>query len=176
MRFLQIEKFLRALCGYILFPVLMIFALLRAGIQNYNFTGLLNLAPAAVYIKSAAFLMLVWYIRTFILLKNNESRAFRLCLILFSICAAGAVLTPYINGTAYAAIHLFFSYSALLFFQILLLPLLISESVFRLLYIGGTFFCAMLCLSAGEISGLSELIYACMISELLTYQCTKKDL
>jgi hypothetical protein len=171
-QFLQIEKWIRILCGYVIFPCLLITALFKAGISEYNFSGLLNKDGWRSTMMTASLIMLVWCIRTLLLCSRKEivhqkKVSFWLCL--FSISTMGAVFTPYVASELSATIHLFFSYTAVIFFNIVLYFLFQRNSSARNIYLAVTFFCVLLCFTKGEISGAAELIYACMVSVLLTY-------
>lgn len=170
-RFLQLERWIRIACGYVIFPLLFMIVLWKAGMQEYNITGLLNNDTYSLLMKISSLIILAWFIRTSYiirqrtqLLHNGTDR----WLFLFSICTIGAVFTPYIPGSLSADIHLLFSYAALIFFNLLFYDLTSDQISIRNIYFAGLFFCALLCFTAGEITGLAELIFACMVSVLMT--------
>ena len=178
-KFLQLENQFRLLCGFLLFPLFLILLMCRAGIQEYNFTGLLNLPRQGIYIKAMACMILVWVLRTVWILachRLQKTMSFRIRMILFTIFAIGAIVTPYVDGSFDATMHLFFSYGAAIFFNIMLYALYPVDNKIRTIYLAILFFCALLCVAEGKITGLSELIYACMVSILLSYDSKENDL
>ena len=92
-------------------------------------------------------------------------------ILLFLITAVIAILIPYEEGSLTATLHLLFSYLAFFFFNAAYLPLHLKYSV---LYEMTLILCALLCFSAGKITGLSELIFACMVSILIAIQLKHK--
>lgn len=178
-KFLQLEYQFRLFCGFILFPLFLILLMCRAGIQEYNFTGLLNLPGQGIYIKAMACIILVWMLRTVWILayhRLQKPMSFRIRMILFTIFTLGAIATPYVDGSFYATLHLFFSYSAAIFFNVMLYTLYPADNKIRTIYLAILFFCVLLCVAEGKITGLSELIYACMVSILLSYDSKESDL
>lgn len=158
-------------CGYILFPLFLILAMWKAGILEYNFTGLLNEPAYSAWMKAASLIMLVWCLRTLWILsrKNlNHAREKIIWMIFFGVSTLGAVFTPYIAGTFFADLHLFFSYTALICFNVVFYFISLDQMVWRNLYLGMIFFCALLCIASGEISGPAELVFGCSVSILLT--------
>lgn len=170
-KFLQLEKTIRILCGIAVFPISLILLMFKEGINDYNFTGLLNKPETAFFVKTAALIMMMWCMRTVWIIDHKHhaehSRMYR-WMLLFSFCTIVAVMTPYIEGSWHASIHLFFSYSAMLVFNLILYLLMDAYSTERLIYYAGTAFCVLLCFTSLQITGLAELIYACMVSVLLT--------
>ena len=178
-KFLHLENRFRLFCGFILFPLLLILVMFQAGITEYNFTGLLNLPGTGIYIKGMSVIILGWMLHTlWILAIQKLQKPLSLCIwmILFTIGAMGAIVTPYIDGSFCATLHLFFSYSAAVLFNIMLYILYPTDSKIRTLYLAGMFFCALLCVAAGKVTGLAELIYACMVSILLSSESKEKGL
>lgn len=174
-KILQIEKSIRMLCGYVLFPLCLTVMMFKAGINEYNFTGLLNLRGYSAVMRCAAMIMLVWCIRTLWIIHHSipgylPMRTYILLLAVFAACTGAAVFIPYIEGTMYATMHLCAAYSAFVIFNILMTDVLCSTFSSRTFYLAGIFFAALLCFTAGQITGLAELVYACMVSILLTYQ------
>ncbi|MCH3960983.1 MAG: hypothetical protein LKF53_09500 [Solobacterium sp.] len=173
-KFLQLEKWIRCLCGFLIFPALLIFSLCHAGLQTYNFTGLLGIQAYHTWILLSAACMLAWCIRSLwiaaaedLLLASAKKKTIIL-LILFAVCTVGALFTPYIEGSFAAALHLLFAYAAFLFFNAVYLNILKGHAGYASCYFGMLFFVCLLCFTAGQISGLAELVYACMMSIQLT--------
>jgi hypothetical protein len=173
-KFLQLEKWIRCLCGFLIFPAMLIFSLCRAGLQAYNFTGLLGIQTYHIWILLSAACMLAWCIRSLWaaaakdLLLASSKKLIIILLSLFAICTIGALFTPYIEGSFSAGMHLVSAYAAFLFFNAIYLNILKLHAGYRSCYFGMLFFVCLLCFTAGQISGLAELVYACMVSVQLT--------
>jgi hypothetical protein len=173
-KFLQLEKWIRCFCGFLVFPSLLIFALCSAGLQEYNFTGLLGIPAYHTWILLSAACMLAWCLRFLWIIASKEllpassKKQIVILLALFAICTIGALFTPYIEGSFSAALHLLFAYGAFLFFNAVYLKILRTHAGYRSCYFGMIFFVCLLCFTASQISGLAELVYACMVSVQLT--------
>lgn len=171
-KFFQLEKYVRLFCGYLLFPFLLTFGLWKAGFTDYNITGLLNLSHMSIATRTIAVCMLVWILRTLYIISQQQlmiKEKMQRYIFLFAICALLAIFIPYIVGTIYSTLHLLFSYVSFFLFNLILFYLLKPYSICWQIYLCVILFAILLCFTAGQITGLSELIYAITVSVLLSY-------
>jgi hypothetical protein len=163
--FLQHHSKVIMLISFILIPAVLIFFMSSAGWSEYNFTGLLNSPHYRIITKISACVILVWI--NFLLWPSFKSRDDILC-ISFDLLYIAAVFIPYSSSESIlSSLHLLSSYSAFAVFNIILFPRIASHAHVFTLYLSVSVLCFLICFTEGQITGISEVIYACMCSAVL---------
>ena len=152
--------------GYCLLPIILFLLLYLSGSFHDNYTGLLQSSRWQFLFFAFSLLCLVFAL--FLLHRIDKGIRFRSFFILSALILA-ALLIPYSeHESILSSLHISAAYAAFLYFNWLFLKNMIYHPRIRNLYIGMLFLCALLCFSAGSITGLAEMLYGACTSICLT--------
>ena len=152
------DKKILSVLGAVINPLLLIVPWFLCGKDEINVSGLFYLEKTTVYMHILYFYFLGYLL--FCLYRHVPVYKW----VLFGITSLTAVWIPYIEGTVSAGLHLLFSYSSFLLFGWIIVPLLIHNQKEQQLFTAVLFTCVLLCVTAGKITGSSEILFAWYVS------------
>ncbi len=145
--------------GYCLIPVSLLFLLFRYQLWEKNFTGLLSdmsLFPW-IHIYGICLLLFVWKC------MYHQVNTYLLVLYVMLVC-----LTFTVSYVQFPSLHLLFGYGSFVLYQYLWLKWIYYEQHLLKFYMMGCLVCMGCVFVQYHISGIPEMIYAIMMSILLT--------
>lgn len=163
----QLKKRIVLITGCVVIPLLLILPLLILGMDQYNITGLLNRKGSTIWFHLLAILLLIW---TDLLLSRmqRQQRMNGKTLIPLNILILIALFIPYREGSSlFNTLHIFFAYSAFVFFTCFFAYLIHIRQKFLTIFIMIVILCLFLCFTAGKVTGLAEVLFASTTSILL---------
>ncbi len=159
---------LHAAAGYCIIPMLYFLPLFLMQSLEKNFTGFLSdarFSPAAVV---TAVCILIFYTLEFIYFFGTVP--VKRDMILFLLGAVFSVLVPYrTDQSLLSGLHLAAAFLMFFFLQKGIFLVLSAEQKLLQYDIILCVFCAFLCFTAGQITGLAEAVYGSGSAILLTY-------
>ena len=166
MQFLQPQskKYLILFIGCFLIPAAVTVPMILAGMDQVNVSGVLNDPRFSFFAKMTGLFMLVWSA----LLMNMISHQKKL-IILFVLTAFTALFLPYDEThQLISLIHIFSAYGGFVCAALVLYPVLLRHRKIMNLYGAVLLFCIMHSLSALQVTGLSEWLFAVSFSIVLS--------
>lgn len=145
--------------GTFLIPILFFLPVLFSTHENY--TGLLSSSTFGIPVRIVYLLLLIYLYLSF---YKKQKKLF----LLFLILAIGAFLTPWIEeNSLICSLHLLFTYSAFVVFNILMFQKYMYQRKYLLIYFGIVLFSFFLCMVSLEVTALAEAVYGSAVSILL---------
>lgn len=154
--------------GCVVIPLVLTAPLLYFGIRDYNITGLLNLDGYGLFFHVLAGILLIWMDVLLYRVMKKERISSRY-LIILNILILIALTVPYQEGLSLMnTVHITAAYAAFVFFVCLFACLLRLYPKHLLCFIMICIFCIFLCLGAGKVTGLAEVVFGSSVSILLS--------
>ena len=171
----QHEKELIFLTGCIFLPCLLLTALFYVGFSERNISGLLNERQLFPLIHLAALLLLGWldFTLTRIAGKQGNTDHLKMRLTMMSVLICLALFIPYNESPFVQTVHVVLTYAAFVYMNTVYWRLCRYDLTVRNVYLCALATAFFLCLGAGEIIGIAEVIYASACSILLSVLALK---
>ena len=165
---LQLKRItLHSAAGYCLIPMLYFLPLLLMRSAEKNFTGFLSDARFTPIAVITAVCILVFYYLEFAFFSKTVP--VKRDMILFLLAAAFSILVPYRTDQSFlSGLHLVTAFLMFFFLQKAIFLVLSAEQKLLQYDIILCMFCAFLCFTAGQITGLAEAVYGSGSAILLT--------
>lgn len=164
----QLKKRIVLIIGCVVIPLLLFAPLLAYGMDSYNVTGLLNRDGSGILFHVLAMLLLIWTDILLIRLQKQQHISSK-TLIPLNLLILLALFIPYKEGKPLLnTVHITAAYAAFAFFTCYFIFLIHTCQKYLTIFLMTLIFCVFLSLTAGKVTGLSEVLFASVTSILLT--------
>ena len=169
----QLKKILIRINGCVLIPLLLCVPLFCFGTDDYNVTGLLNLKDYVLLFHILAIVLLFWTDLLLWKIMKKQHVTTRI-LIPLNILILLALFLPYEEGkSTLNTLHILAAYTAFVIFTCLFVKLMHMNQIFLNIFIMTCILCLLLSLTAGKVTGLSEVLFGSITSILLAFSVTE---
>lgn len=174
---LQHQKALILTIGCGLIPLVLISTLLWIGISERNLSGLLIEPAFFPYVHIAFLFMLAWLILMLemIAAKVSDARKRHMQFLLMGVLITAALFIGWHpeNGMI-QTVHIILSYAAFVYMNVLFFRYCYLYEKERMIYLALSATAFVISVAAGEVSGISEVLYASGCSVLLSLIAVKQ--
>jgi ABC-type Na+ efflux pump permease subunit len=168
---LQHQKMLIFSIGCVLIPCMLASTLLWMGFSERNFSGLLAESTFFPWIHIGSLLMLAWLcMMLWIIARDSrDKKQIIIQLLILSILISSALFIRWdFDNSLLQSIHIFLSYAAFVYMNLMFYRYCSSYVNERNIYLCIAATAFLISLGAGEVLGVSEVLYGAGCSVLLT--------